>query len=149
MLIFWPGDENEKVSKNFKAGEFFPKRHKYGPVFIYEGLVGRLQILRNQLKKPIKITSGYRPPTYNKRIGGAPRSKHMLGMAVDIHADINMLRLAEYAYHSAFRRIGVNDRGGHKGFIHVDVHEGEAYWSYRTKWGRKKHSVMEKPDHWK
>ncbi len=32
----------------------------------------------------IKITSGYRSPEYNKKVGGSPKSQHVYGMAVDL-----------------------------------------------------------------
>ena len=34
---------------------------------------------------PISILSGYRCPEHNKAIGGATKSQHMLGAALDIH----------------------------------------------------------------
>lgn len=42
-----------------------------------------LQPLRNHLGVPVIVTSGYRSPILNKRIGGAPNSQHILGMAAD------------------------------------------------------------------
>ena len=35
--------------------------------------------------EPIVITSGYRSPEVNKRVGGSPTSNHLTGCAVDIH----------------------------------------------------------------
>jgi zinc D-Ala-D-Ala carboxypeptidase len=43
-----------------------------------------LQPLRDNLGKPIKITSGYRSPALNKAIGGSQNSQHSLGQAADI-----------------------------------------------------------------
>lgn len=43
-----------------------------------------LQPLRDQLKVPIKITSGYRCPRLNAAIGGASKSQHLTGHAADI-----------------------------------------------------------------
>jgi hypothetical protein len=44
-----------------------------------------LQPLRDSLKKPIIISSGYRSPELNRSIGGSRTSAHMLGCAADIH----------------------------------------------------------------
>ena len=35
--------------------------------------------------EPIIISSGYRSPELNKKVGGAPTSNHLTGCAVDIH----------------------------------------------------------------
>ena len=39
---------------------------------------------RDELQKPIIITSWYRDEAHNQRVGGARNSKHLLGAAVDI-----------------------------------------------------------------
>ena len=43
-----------------------------------------LQPLRERLGKPIRITSGYRPPRLNTMIGGSKTSAHRFGRAADI-----------------------------------------------------------------
>lgn len=43
-----------------------------------------LQPLRDGLGVPIIITSGYRCPLLNKKVGGAPTSQHQYGQAADI-----------------------------------------------------------------
>lgn len=43
-----------------------------------------LQPLRDKLRRPIIVTSGYRCPELNKLVGGAKNSQHVLGQAVDI-----------------------------------------------------------------
>lgn len=43
-----------------------------------------LQPLRERLKKPVIITSGYRSHEVNKLVGGAQNSQHTRGQAVDI-----------------------------------------------------------------
>ncbi len=47
-------------------------------------LAQRLQVLRDVLGSPIHITSGYRTPQHNQRVGGHPNSYHCKGMAADI-----------------------------------------------------------------
>lgn len=44
-----------------------------------------LQPAREELKQPIAITSGYRCRKLNTAVGGAIYSKHLYGMAADIH----------------------------------------------------------------
>ena len=43
-----------------------------------------LDPLREAYGKPIVVTSGYRCPALNKRVGGSTSSQHMQGMAADI-----------------------------------------------------------------
>ena len=43
----------------------------------------KLDIIRRDLGRSVRITSGWRPPKYNKEIGGALKSYHMRGMALD------------------------------------------------------------------
>lgn len=50
-----------------------------------------LDPLRGNLGKPIIITSGYRNPEYNKRVGGAENSQHIKGQAVDFITSVNYL----------------------------------------------------------
>lgn len=42
-----------------------------------------LQNIRDYIKAPVTISSGYRTPALNKVIGGAPLSQHMFGEAAD------------------------------------------------------------------
>ena len=83
--------DNEWGTKypNFKKSEFkcpCGKCNGYGEG-IATTLVKTLQDLRNKHGKSITITSGYRCPTHNKKIGGTTNSKHTQGLAVDFYMD--------------------------------------------------------------
>lgn len=79
-------DANEKVGQHFKVKEFACQDGSQ-VVFIDDYLVSILDILRNQVGKPVHINSGYRTPTRNKAVGGAKYSYHMRGMAADIRVN--------------------------------------------------------------
>ena len=50
-----------------------------------------LQPLRDKLRMPLTINSGYRTPEHNLKVGGARNSQHMKGQAVDFTCyDLNM-----------------------------------------------------------
>lgn len=69
-----------------------------GPVFsnLKRLCQNYLQPLRNHIGKPITISSGYRSPELNKKIGGAKKSQHPHGLAADIHVDgMSNLELAQ------------------------------------------------------
>lgn len=83
--------DNEWGTKypSFKKSEFkcpCGKCNGYGDG-IASSLVKTLQDLRNKYGKAITITSGYRCPTHNKKVGGTTNSKHTQGLAADFYMD--------------------------------------------------------------
>ena len=52
-----------------------------------KALAERLQIIRDVLREPVYVSSGYRCAALNKAVGGAYTSQHQLGLAADIYAD--------------------------------------------------------------
>jgi hypothetical protein len=81
-----------------------------------------MQLLRNFLQTPLRITSWYRPEEYNAFIGGAKRSQHMLGRAVDFQVygiDSDAIR-AKLLPHLADFNIRMEDLPG-SSWIHVDT----------------------------
>ena len=48
-------------------------------------LADKMQELRNAIKKPFDITSGFRSKEVNKAVGGSPNSKHMDFLACDLN----------------------------------------------------------------
>lgn len=84
----WNGTGQPRTA-NFTINEFACKDgspvpvDKYGN--IYE-LMQQLQILRNEIGVPIMVNSGYRTPSWNKKIGGATNSQHIQCKAADIVA---------------------------------------------------------------
>lgn len=65
-------------------------------ILLKKELLIKLLELQNELKKAghdeyaLQLTSGYRDPEYNKSVGGAKKSRHMHGDAMDISVrDIN------------------------------------------------------------
>ena len=93
-------------------------------------LAYNLQVLRDELKKPIHINSGYRHPAYNKRIGGAKFSQHLTASASDITVrDITPKKLARTIL--KLIKQGKMNEGGvglYNGFVHYDVRGKKARW---------------------
>lgn len=78
------------MAKYFTLQEFLwlPKlgRHAVPPPKVEEELLKTMEVMdkiRELVKSPITVTSGYRPEEYNRLIGGAKNSKHILGQACD------------------------------------------------------------------
>lgn len=79
---------------------------------------------------PFKLTSTYRSPAYNKKIGGVNGSSHTKGCAVDISCTRSRDRFIIITALLAvgFTRIGISDN-----FIHVDSDTTKAnkvIWTY-------------------
>ncbi len=70
------------ITQDFSRWEFRCKCG-CGKEDIHIGLVHRLQVIRDITGHPIKILSGCRCAEYNAKIGGAPESYHLKGMAAD------------------------------------------------------------------
>jgi zinc D-Ala-D-Ala carboxypeptidase len=86
----------------------------------------RLQALRVRLGVPMLITSAYRDPEHNRRVGGAKASYHMRGMAFDVRVDnIDPARLIAEAGMEGFRGFGTYPR---QGFVHIDTREDASSW---------------------
>jgi uncharacterized protein YcbK (DUF882 family) len=79
-----------------------------------------LDNMRHRSDIPYKITSGYRSPEYNKKIGGVKNSPHIKGKAADISAPDSRTKylILEAAFHFGIERIGVGSN-----FIHIDIQE--------------------------
>ena len=76
-----------KLTKNFSLQEFNSKCGKDIPNEILPNIIElakNLQVLRDEVNKPISITSGYRSPEHNAKVKGAKNSQHIKGTAADI-----------------------------------------------------------------
>lgn len=112
-----------QLTKHFNLREF-QCRH-CGQVKVDSRLVNKLQMFRYIVGQPITITSGYRCPTHNKNVGGAPKSKHMEGIAADIRVEgMTPKQVAELADKSGFTGIGI-----YKNFVHLDIRPNKARWN--------------------
>lgn len=117
-------DGNVKLARHFKVKEF---RCRDGSqvVFIDDYLVSVLDILRNKIRKPVIITSGYRTPEWNKKCNGAKYSYHMRGMAADIRVDgISAKELANKLDEIVPDGCGIIV---YNSWVHFDVRTGKKY----------------------
>ena len=75
------------LTKNFSLREFRCRDGSEIPTEYMDNvrlLAKNLQVLRDHIGLPIRVISGYRSPPYNRKIGGARKSQHMLAKASDI-----------------------------------------------------------------
>lgn len=92
------------------------------------GLVRILQQIRDYFGKPVVVNSAYRTESYNAKVNGASRSKHLYGMAADIRIEgVTPLMAAAYA-----ESIGINGIGMYDSFLHVDTRKERYFWVNRS-----------------
>lgn len=90
-----------------------------GELLIDTVAMDRLQALRDRLGKPMLITSAYRSPAHNKRVGGAKRSKHLDAIAFDVRMENH----DPHVFEAAARAVGFTGFGYYRnsGFMHIDT----------------------------
>lgn len=86
-----------------------------------------LQVVRDYIGSPIIITSAYRTPDWNKRVGGVKNSYHTTGEAVDIK--VNGMKPYDLAVYVAalteFTGYGIANN-----FVHLDMREHLTVFDY-------------------
>lgn len=122
--------QKTKLSENFSSLEF--DCHGSGccsETIINPKLVEYVQKIRDHFGKPITVTSGYRCPIHNKRIGGATGSRHSKGDAADIVVQgVTPREVAQYAESIGIKGIGLYETSADGYFTHVDTRDTKSFW---------------------
>jgi len=106
---------------------------------VKSNLIRILESMADDLGYPLTITSGLRSQSYNQRVGGAKKSQHVLGNAVDIRmrnkTKKEVLEFIEIAVGRGINGIGLYfpARGGGT-FIHCDIRSSKAQWGPNGSW---------------
>jgi uncharacterized protein YcbK (DUF882 family) len=90
-----------------------------GDIVISENLVFELECVRVHYGKPMRINSGIRCLSHNRKIGSRDTSSHIKGLAVDIGCrdmGTRLILVKHLLRDGEFTRVGF-----HREFIHVDV----------------------------
>lgn len=115
-----------KVSKYFTVGEV--SNHSFKR--IVKNVEHRNNVLKlakeldkiRELFGPIVITSWYRPPDENRRVGGTRNSQHLTGLAADIITpNKDLIYVEDYLNKFWQGRLGRGARNPKKRFIHLDL----------------------------
>ena len=144
FIVTPPSADAEGASVATTAGlsaprSSFSRLQGGGRFFTLERLVNRvLDPLREAWGSPIIVTSGYRCPELNARVGGARTSYHLRGMAADIRPKNGFL----YELYSFVERMFVDNKmpitecyiDHRKGYIHIAYDaEDNNTWPFITK----------------
>ncbi len=127
MALFTDNDLRQKLTPNFLLLEFVnPDSIDELTEVIYlqiQFMANRLQVVRDVLEMPIKITSGWRTRQHNKRVGGAPHSYHVKGMAADIVVvGMTAKKVQTFLKHWS------GGMGCYDTFTHLDTRSNKARW---------------------
>lgn len=128
-----------KQNPYFKESEFACKcgKCKLPDGMPDDELIDALVQIREYFKSPVVINSGYRCPEHNKKIGGAPNSRHTYGDA----ADITVKGVpTEVVFNYCIKVFGdkpwgiaikYNKADPYAGFVHLDTRDTQkARWTY-------------------
>lgn len=126
-------DGAKQLAPGFRVREF---RCKDGSdtILVDEVLVLLLQCIREHFGKAVTITSGYRTPAHNTKVGGVKGSQHLLGRAADIQvAGTSVEDVAAYAESLLHNWGGVGrypvKAGRATGWVHVDTRATKSRWT--------------------
>ncbi|MEM9764634.1 MAG: D-Ala-D-Ala carboxypeptidase family metallohydrolase [Pseudomonadota bacterium] len=103
-----------------------------GAVKVQRRMVIALDRVRSALGRPIYNLSGYRDPIHNARVGGARRSRHLVGDAVDIdlrpYDTWTRYVLAWHLIDNGFTSFGTYGDRPH--MLHADMGPRAAVWHH-------------------
>ena len=94
-------------------------------------LVRTLKTIERHYGKPVVVTSGYRSPKHNRRVGGASGSRHTSCEAADVQIEgVSKWQLAKYLR-------SMPGRGGvgtycHTESVHIDIGNTRD-WNWRCR----------------
>ncbi len=114
----------------FEYSEFNSPDEKDSYINMDVSFLNKLSKARELAAIGFKITSGYRSPAHNEKVGGVPSSSHTIGRAVDIYAPTSTQK---YIIINALLQVGFNRIGVAKNFIHVDDDPNKSedvIWTY-------------------
>ena len=127
-------EADERLTPNFKLSEFRQRDGTPVPARYRDNvrrLARNLQVLRSDLGRAVRVTSGYRSPAYNRRIKGAPKSQHLFAKAADIRVS-GMKPAQVYCAIERLISTGTMRQGGlgiYRKHVHYDIRGKRARWT--------------------
>lgn len=118
------GDLSEHFSRSeFRCHGFGRPGHPAHDTPVDLELVGRLEMLRAMVGRPLPVVSGHRCAWWNRRVGGARASQHLITRAADIpYGYATMAQVLAAGFKGIGTKNGVP--------VHVDTRARPARWRY-------------------
>ena len=126
-------DNRKEAVSYFKISEFDSKDGAEMPYDVKMNvieLIDNLNVLRQELKSPLYVNSGYRSPEHNKNIGGSLNSQHLTGKAADIRSNEYTPKQIKDKIEELIK-VGKMKQGGlsaYNTFVHYDIRGKKARW---------------------
>jgi uncharacterized protein YcbK (DUF882 family) len=122
-----------QITKNFNLNEFNSKCGRPMPSNVRANIIElakNLQVLRDEVNRPISITSGYRSPEHNAKVKGAKNSQHVQGTAVDLKVQGMSPRSVALVVERliAEKKIKEGGVGVYPTWVHYDIRGIKARW---------------------
>jgi zinc D-Ala-D-Ala carboxypeptidase len=116
--------------EHFSKAEFDCK--ETGENEMKAAFMDKLQALRYEYGKPMRITSGYRSPRHSIEARKSAPGAHASGQACDIGVGPgdDVYELVALAVRFGFTGIGISQKAGLPRFVHLDTLPRRAIWSY-------------------
>jgi uncharacterized protein YcbK (DUF882 family) len=114
------------MTKNFQLSEFACNDGTPVPAELVpnvEKLAVQLQVLRDELGEGIHILSGYRTPSWNKKVGGKAKSQHLQAKAADIITPTKTPKQLKAVIEKLIKQGKMKDGGIglYPSFVHYDI----------------------------
>jgi len=116
--------------KYFKYEEFDSPDLKGSGNLMDKRLLEMIDKARGIYGKPMRVNSGYRTKSHNRKVGGVDSSSHLKGLAIDVACvkSNDRFKMLNALLEVGFNRIGVAST-----FIHVDIDKNKSknvIWTY-------------------
>lgn len=127
-----PAFPDARLSQNFRLSQFRPGGPGLGGydlIRLSPMLVDTLEEIRIRAgDQALHITSAYRPPAYNRKVGGVFNSTHIDGLAADITSD----HISTEELYDICDQV-IKDKGGvgfypDLGLVHIDLRGRHLRW---------------------
>jgi uncharacterized protein YcbK (DUF882 family) len=114
------------LSRNFLLNEAKSKDGDH-IVYIHPATIVLAQTLRDEFGA-LEVRSWYRSKSHNLAVGGSVKSKHVLGMAIDLaplQTELSFIK-------KRILEMNIGGVGFYDTFIHVDVFSNNRFWNYES-----------------